>query len=365
MMKIAFDVTPTCSVHRSGVGRYVVSLADALCAAGADLRPWCRLSRWRKRGLVHRPTGTGLNWFQGRAWPLWTGCDVVHGTDVRTPARRCARVATIHDVFHLLPDSARWSTPAFAKRARRHYAEAVALNHLLIAVSESTRQDLIRLLGADPARVVAIPHGIDPRFAPCAAEALRARLKLPPRYVLFVGALAIRKNVPGLIRAWAASRLSEDHALVLAGQPSDDAEAVAAAIRDHARGAGVIRLDYVADADLPALYSGAAVFAFPSFGEGFGLPVLEAMACGVPVATSAAGSLAEVAAGHGVTAAPQDPQAFARALEQAAALPSSARAAARAHAASFTWAATAQQTITAYALALRIATNHQPPTTNH
>ena len=355
-MKIAFDVTPTCSAHRSGVGRYVVSLADALCAAGADLRPWCRLSRWRKRALVHRPHGRAPTWFQGQAWPLWSDIDLVHGTDVRTPARSCARVATIHDVFHLLPDSAAWSTPAFAERARRHYAEAVARNHLLIAVSEATRQDLILRVGADPARVVAIPHGIEARFAPVDSAAVCTRLKLPPRYVLFVGALAIRKNVPGLIRAWAASRLSEDHALVLAGQPSDDAKAVTAAINDQTRHSPIIRLDYVADADLPALYSGAAVFAFPSFGEGFGLPILEAMACGTPVATSAAGSLGEVAAGHGVTAAPQDIQGFATALERAAALSPAERAAARDHARSFTWAAAAERTRAAYALALRLAT---------
>jgi glycosyltransferase involved in cell wall biosynthesis len=267
-------------------------------------------------------------------------------------------VATVHDVFHCLDGSAGWSSPAFAERARRHYAEAAQRAHVVACVSASTRARFLAHHRFPGERTVVTPHGVDARFAPPPGEAIaamRAGLGLPAAYALFVGAIAIRKNLPGLLRAWAACRLRREMPLVLAGQPSDDAAAVAVAVRELGLEREVRRLDFVDDAQLPALYAGAALFAFPSFDEGFGLPVLEAMACGAPVACSTGGALPEVAGGHARLADPSDREAWIAALEGAAAMDAAERAAARRHAAAYTWDAAAAATERAYRLALEVA----------
>lgn len=357
-MRIAYDVTPTCHRHRSGVARYAVDLADALLALGEGVEPWCRLSRWRKRAWCHRPGGVRIRWYQEGLWPWRCGADVAHGTDVRVPAwGPCARVATIHDVFHCLPIAAGWSTPEFAERARRHYRQAAERAHLLVAVSEASRLDAIAHVGVDPSRIVAVPHGIGARFAsqpPEARAAARAALGLPQQYLLYVGAIAIRKNLPALVRAFAASPLRGCMPLVLAGGASDASAAVAAAVRECGLAAEVRLADFVPDEHLPGIYAAAAAVCLPSLYEGFGLPVLEAMACGAPVMTSDRGALAEIAGGHAQTADPGSVEAMAAALARAVDLSAEARARAQAHARSFTWERCARGHLAAYRRAIEL-----------
>jgi glycosyltransferase involved in cell wall biosynthesis len=339
------------------VPRYCAYLADALSALGERVTPWCRVSRWRTRAQAHRPGGAPPHWWLDGVWPLRASADVVHGTDVRIPrVAGPARVATFHDVFHCLPGSEAWASAAGRERVRRRYAESAARAHALCTVSAATRDDFLARFRFPAERIVVTPPGVRPCFRPHGADELaaaRAELSLPESYVLAVGAIAIRKNLPALVRAWAASRLRGHLALVLAGQPSDDTVAVREALRavraseDEAR-----TLEFVPDRLMPALYAGAAVFACASWYEGFGVPLLEAMASGVPVATSDRGALAEVAGGHAALADPARIDSLAAALEAAAGSPAEARAAARAHAAGFTWERTARTTRAAYAIAV-------------
>jgi glycosyltransferase involved in cell wall biosynthesis len=356
-MRIAYDISPTCTRSRSGVPRYCAYLADALGALGERVTPWCRVSRWRARAEAHRPGGAPPRWWLDGVWPLRSGADVVHGTDVRIPrVAGPARVATFHDVFHCLPGSETWASAAGRERVRKRYAESAARAHAICTVSAATRDDLTARFAFPAERIVVTPPGIRPCFRPHGAaelSATRAELDLPVGYVLAVGALAVRKNLPALVRAWAASRLRGKMALVLAGQPSDDADAVREALRAVGASPAEARvLEFVPDRLMPALYAGAAVFACASWYEGFGVPLLEAMASGVPVATSDRGALAEVAGGHAALADPARIDSLAAALEAAAELPAAAREAARAHAAGFTWERTARATREAYAIAI-------------
>jgi glycosyltransferase involved in cell wall biosynthesis len=261
---------------------------------------------------------------------------------------------TVHDLAMVrLPET-------FGRRRARYKAamtrRAVARASVVIADSAATKDDLVSLLGVDPARVRVVALGVDPRFGAAgdAAAADTARvLELPARYLLYVGRLEPRKNLPMLIEAYARARHRHGvtSALVLAGSPSwldEDlpARAAACGVGDHVRVIG-----HVEDRLLPGLVRGAVALAYPSRYEGFGLPVLEAMAAGTPVVTSNVASLPEVAGDAAVLVEPDDVDALADALgriEGDAALRATLVAAGRARAATFTWARTASETVAAY-----------------
>lgn len=219
-----------------------------------------------------------------------------HSTEhLLLPLRR-PTVLTVHDlIYELFPQYhkklnyyfLKWAMPIFVRRATA-----------IITVSETTRRDLIRLYRVPAERIWVVPEGPAPHFqppTPAAVEALRARYNLPERYLLTVGTIEPRKNLARLVDAFARlHRQKLVDALVIAGRRgwlTEDffAHLVRSPVRDR-----VILLGYVPDRDLPALYGGATLFVMPSLYEGFGLPVIEAMACGVAVAAARGGALPEV-----------------------------------------------------------------------
>ncbi len=227
----------------------------------------------------------------------------------------------------------------------------------VIAVSEFTRMDLIDRYRLDPDRVVAICNGVAARFHPDsdAASEARASLGLERPFVLFVGALQPRKNVPALLDAFARLRGHDDVELVLAGRDRGGLAEVRERIRDLALGRRVRLLGHVSEAALPALYSAAEALAFPSLYEGFGLPALEAMACGTPVCASVTTGLGEAVGDAGLTFDPGSPEEISdciRRLLEEDELRASLRASGLARAASFTWRRSAEATADVYRRAI-------------
>jgi glycosyltransferase involved in cell wall biosynthesis len=288
--------------------------------------------------------------------------DVFHFADQASSALRPApaTVVTVHDLaMFLLPGT------FGARRARYKQAmtrRAVRRASLVIAVSESTRRDLIEVVGADPARVRVVPLGVDRRFAAASAQdaAVAAqRLGLPPRYLLYVGRIEPRKNLPLLLDAYAMARRRHgvDVPLVVAGAPGwlvDDlpGRAAAAGLSEDVRFVG-----HVPPALLPGLVHGALALAYPSRYEGFGLPVLEAMAAGAPVVTSSVASLPEVAGDAALLVDPDDVEGLAEALGRLVgddALRARLIVAGRERAAEFTWDRTADSTVAVYQDAARL-----------
>jgi glycosyltransferase involved in cell wall biosynthesis len=216
----------------------------------------------------------------------------------------------------------------------------------ILTVSEFSRQRLIEYLQVDPSKIIAIPNGVDERFNRAATEAvpaMRARLGLPERYILFVGSLDPRKNLRGLLQAWEQISTRLDCPLVICGASS------------HVfRSAGIDRLPesvvlsgYVADEDLPALYAGASLFVYPSLYEGFGLPVIEAMACGTPVVCSSTTALGEVAGDAACLVDPAEPESIAAGILRVAedeSLRGKLRGRGVQRAAEFSWNRTARET---------------------
>ena len=243
----------------------------------------------------------------------------------------------------------------FTVRSRRFLdrwvPRSIDRSEVVIAISEFTRQEILSTYDVDPDKVVVIPCGVDPAiFRPPAEAEVDAVLhhhRLRPGYVLTVGTLEPRKNLLGLVRAYRTvpRELKHEHPLVIVGGKGwRDSEIMRelGALEDE--GEPVRRLGYVDDDELPALYNAAGVFAYPSIYEGFGLPVLEAMACGAAVVTSNTASLPEVAGGAALLADPMSSDSIAAAIrdvlsspERRVALSTSGRGRARC----YSWAASA------------------------
>jgi glycosyltransferase involved in cell wall biosynthesis len=258
--------------------------------------------------------------------------------------------------------------PERLPRSRRLYLRmftrlACARARRIIAISHSTADDLVSLLSVPRDRIdLAIP-GVDPRYHPLPAEqvsAWREHMGLPERYLLHVGTLEPRKNLPVLLRALAALPPADRIPLVLVGGKGWMTDEIEQIIAEHDLASLVHRPGFVADEDLPLWYNAADAFVYPSVFEGWGMPVVEAMACGIPVLVSNVSSLPEAASDVGMQLPPNDVSAWTDALHRVirdAAWRAEQGQHARARAKGFTWARTAEQTVASYRAALHAASH--------
>ena len=367
--------------ERAGLGRYAASLAQALLALGEPLEAFVndprgsrlavplsalptrtvRLSRkpWRLRAAATYFGGPSLD-------GVFAGVSVFHATEHLLPRlRHVPSVFTLHDIaylrypqYHLLQNRLFLSLmmPRFLAQAQR-----------IIAISESTRREALAAYRLDPAKIEVVPEGVEPRFAPVRDAGLladvRARYELPARFILFVGTIEPRKNLRTLLEAYAALRPNAPEVgLVIAGGKGW----LYADFFNQLQALGLesqVRLTgFVPDDDLPALLSAAEAFVYPSVYEGFGLPPLEAMACGTPVLCSDASSLPEVVGQAGLLLPPTDAAAWAAALQRIlsdAPLRADLRERGLARARQFTWEAAAKHTLAVYKQAVEAARAHR------
>ncbi len=281
--------------------------------------------------------------------------DLLHSVDFIAPTHRpCPAVITVHDLaFLVYPDT-------MTTESHRYYGQigkAVAAADAIIAVSEATRRDLERLLHVPPERVQVVHHGVADVYGPRPAEEVEAFCKaheLPSTFMLWVGALEPRKNLPCLFRAVASATPSLPDALrtlVIVGVKGWTFEQAQQEFERLGLAAQTILFGDATEDDLAMLYNAAWVFAYPSLYEGFGLPPLEAMACGTPVLSANVSAMPEVLGDAARFFDPQDDQALAGLLRELALdEPQQQRlaAAGRARAAGFTWEATARATLDVY-----------------
>ena len=306
----------------AGLGSYLPS-GSSVAFVGPDVpadAPSLQWLRVVRTGLpTHRPLARIL-WEQAILPPAVRrfGLDVLHAPAYVVPlVSTCPSVVTFHDLsFYLMPDAFNLQNRLYlqffsrlaARRARR-----------FIAVSEATRQDLVRLLGVDPARIDVVYNGVDERFQPEAdperVARFRAARSLPEQFILYLGTLEPRKNIPVLLRAYAAARRRGVSApLVLAGGRGWRDQLIAPLIEELGISDAVRLVGFVPMDEQALWYNAATLFAFPSRYEGFGFPVLEAMACGTPVIASNRSALPEIVGDAGVLVDPDDPERLAEAL---------------------------------------------------
>jgi glycosyltransferase involved in cell wall biosynthesis len=342
-----------------GVGAYARGLLKGLIGAGVDSQltllldvafdaPELPVGRYRLAGCRRRSHGqlaayedaVALNSDIARLQP-----DVYHAIDFRLPGRcPVPMVVTLHD---LIPWA--WGGPRMRGERMRYrlFPRLLGRAELVLAVSEATKADSARLHMAAPGRVRVVPEAADPGLSPRHAAAARVKEKwgVDGRYLLFVGALDARKDPHALLRAWTTARLKHpDLRLLIAGVPGRQAPPSMA---------GAIQLGRVVEDELADLYSAAACLVFPSRYEGFGLPCLEAMACGCPVVAYRNSSIPEVVGDAGILVADGEAEALGEAVGEVLRDPERWRRAGLARARRFSWERTASETIRAYESLLR------------
>jgi len=358
------------SYRSAGIHGYIVELLKRLPLADARIRftalagpPSSSLIGQMRVCLARWPTSrpaVRIIWEQ-LAQPFVAArerFDLLHGLAFVAPLIcPCPTVVTVHDLsFALFPEFFRGANSVYLRLFTRISCRRAVR---IIAVSENTRADVIRLYGVPGERIEAIPHGVDPAFCPRpaaeVAEFRRAR-SLPEHFILFVGTLEPRKNLGRLVEAFAKVRASaNDLRLVFVGGKGWYYDPIFSAVERLNLQDSVIFAGYVPNSDLPLWYNAADAFAFPSHYEGFGMPVLEAMACGTPTVTSLASSLPEVAGDAALMVPPDDIHALADALDRTltdTTLRQELRAKGIARAAPFTWEETARRTAAVYRRAL-------------
>lgn len=250
-----------------------------------------------------------------------SGLSVYHETSLYPGPcpRSCAMIYTLYDVLPLLhPD---WYSPFSVREYRAAFKRASKTAARIIVQSKAAEKDVLEAAPHLEDKIINIPNGVDlERFRPDILEgevdAALSALGLKRPYILFTGAIQPRKNVNGLVRAFRRLIVDAPHTLVLAGPVGWRGEETLAEIAGSSLSERVKRLGFVPEERLPALYRGADLYAFPSRGEGFGLTVLEAMACGVPVVASSVSAMPEVAGGAALLVHPDDDLGLAAAMRR-------------------------------------------------
>ncbi len=376
-MKVAIDLQPAL-MARAGIGQYTYYLAKHLpqlspsdrfvgLAFGRGCRDLDGLPlenfRIRRIGCIPR-RAMNLLW-KTIDWPpadAFTGpVDLFHFPSfVARPLRAARAVVTIHDLaFKRVPELSERKNADFLNR---HVPRTLDRAGLVLVDSEFTASELEEIYGYPKDRMRVIPLGVDESFHPRPREEsdrLRRRFNLPSGFILCVSTVEPRKNIATLIQAYGLLREGggETPKLVLAGGEGwrGEGEAIMRLIKKLKLEGAVIRLGYVGNEMLPSLYSAAGLFVFPSLYEGFGLPPLEAMACGVPVICSDAPSLPEAAGDAALFVPPRDAERMAAAIEKLigdAVFKQELIRKGLDRAKRFTWNETARRTLNAYREAL-------------
>jgi glycosyltransferase involved in cell wall biosynthesis len=274
---IALDATYSLGKNLSGVGVYSRELLFGLATAHPDeqFRFCYRPHRFLKSFGDKLPENASRRLLQGAP-----SADIFHALNQRVEAKARRTVSTFHDLFVMTGD---YSSPEFRARFTAQAREAAARSDLIIAVSSFTASQVSQLLSVEPSRLRVIHHGVRPSTAIAKKENL----------VLSVGAIQRRKNIARLVQAFES--LPDSWRLALAGAPDGyGAAQELSAVEESPARARIDVLGYVSSSQLDSLYRRAGIFAFPSLDEGFGMPILEAMAHGVPVITSNCSAMPEV-----------------------------------------------------------------------
>jgi glycosyltransferase involved in cell wall biosynthesis len=358
-MRIGIEATTLLNRVPGGIARYTGNLAEALIRLRAadsliELAMLYPLSRFPRRARIRTQGIAPTRWYLGNLWPVGNQYDVIHCTDVRFVRRRSARsVYTVYDlaIFRKEHQFEHYTDPVFRDKILRRTRYAVEEADAIIAISQCTKNDLMEMFGVPEHKIFVTHLAPDMRATAldAAGERVLDRYKLRAKqYYLFVGAVSVRKNVLNLVRAFQRCKSAGGLHLVLAGPLSMGIEQIQEEIQRLGLAARIRLPGFVPDRDLPALLAGAAGMLYPTYYEGFGLPVLEGMQAMVPVLAGNRGAVPEIAAGYAVLVDPFDVDEIAAGIDALASVSQAQLTRARAYASTFTWDKVAEQTLAVY-----------------
>ena len=343
-MRIVVNATVTSQREKTGIAMFTTNLLRAMKELSQDnnydvfILPDPEIEKWTCPQFklhclpgISRNTPIKLSWAYWYAWyytafGIQIDClkpDVYLSFDFSLPGyKKCPRACMIYDLTPLLLKGA--YSGRFRNRFRMQVAHAVKHADRVITISQAVKNDIQKYFGANPDRIEVVYPGYDDSLFtaegdPASDRAVLDRHGIDYPYILFMGTLERKKNVPRLIEAYEKVRQESSipYRLVLAGKRDWNDKEIFEKITRSPVGADIIYTGYVPRSDLPALLRGAELFVFPSLNEGFGIPPLEAMACGVPVITSNVSALPEVAGGAGLMVDPYSVDDIARAIVKA------------------------------------------------
>lgn len=327
-MRIGIDATTAAQTRIVGISRFIVNLVANLAEVDPEGEYYLfyRLRAWKRPRCIWRPHNDRFHIrilqepFNRR---LVRSLDVFHATYQRLPAYYdlVPYIGSLHDIFYL--SQPEMGSQRTRERWQARYRDVAERSRLVMTLSEFSKNEIVRLLGTPSGNVRVVPLAAGPGYVPRderSVAALRSRYGLERPYILYGGGFGRRKNVVGALRAFARAlpRLPQDACLAISGT-GGPMEGAARAFVESAQIADRVKfLGFVADEDYPGLMTGSVLYFFPSLLEGFGLPALEAMACGAPVVTSSTTSLPEVCGDAAVLVDPCDDAAMGDALVEVA-----------------------------------------------
>lgn len=362
-MRVAFDASNLARREPTGIAVYGTNLIRNIAALDTESQYYLcyRLSRWKDRRFFYeadRPNFRTKIIQEPLNFLFTRKIDLFHGLDARMyGSRRVKNVVTIHDIpQHSNP----YSGTRHPEKKIRRYREIMAGADRIIADSEYTKADILRFYSISVEKVDVVHLGVEAHLSPrdpTEIQAVLERYGIRSPYLLHVGRVERKKNLRRTLEAFAGikKRLTQPVQIVLAGTPGPGGEEVFQAVDRFGLKEDVRAVGYVSQEDLPDLYSGAMIFLFVSLYEGFGMPILEAMACGAPVLISNVTSLPEVAGDAAVQVDPLDVESMARQMfrliEDASVREAYTRKGFE-RVKAFTWEKTARETLAVYQKAL-------------
>lgn len=361
MLRAALEATSICKPVHTGIQKYIVELLDAIAHAcddtpGIQLTALYKLSHREHADRRINAPAIRNRWYFGNGVPVMGRFDVVHALDMRAPIAFGSKlITTVYDlaVFHEEHQFDAFSKPRFRQRKRAGYERLFAKSAALIAISESTKRDIVERFGYPAGKIHVIYPGLTPRFIAEPderfAKLVMRRYHLKPKtYFLFVGPPNERKNADRVIDGFMKSNSSKNAYLVFTGNPAYMDDAIRLRLENKTIAKKVRFIGYAKDEELPALYANARAFVFPTLYEGFGLPIVEALACGIPAVIGNRGAAQEAGGEFAIQVDPFSIDAIAQGIDGAASQKKFPAESARAWARSFDWDRAAKQHLDVY-----------------
>jgi glycosyltransferase involved in cell wall biosynthesis len=367
LVKIAIEARPIKWSYGTGIGNYTYCLIEKLNEIDpvnnysflwADEHPKAMIPMRRPYTFYTLPKDDRREEIEIPAWLRQEQADLYHlpQNGFRIPrTTSCKLVVTVHDLIpYILPEMVR---PSFLKRFIMEMPEIIALSDRIITVSNAAKQDIIKLFKVAPTKIAVVPSAPAAGYRPLPKEWVKAELRQKYQfrqpYILYVGGLNPRKNVAEIIYAYSKihRELPDGQLLVILGAAGRHQQKLRALADSLDLAANVIFPGFVASPDLPLLYNGADLFVYPSLYEGFGLPPIEAMACGVPVIAANTASLPEVVGEAGLLVNPRDTLKLAETMRQVLTNPALAESLSHKglqHCKKYTWENNAAQILQIY-----------------